>query len=181
MLVGGLLGLLFLKASGLKLGKTQEWVDKNSYLEFNELVGKAKKVLRKFPKKIVLPLDVAVDVNGKRRCVRVSDLPSEFLIKDIGDKTIELFSEKLHKAKSIMWNGTMGVYEEKAFMKGTKAMAKALIKSKAYDVIGGGDTEVATERAGFSSETFSHASLAGKAFLQYLSGKPVPGLEALKQ
>ncbi len=181
VLVGGLLGELFLKARGTEFGKKDEWIEKKNYLEFTDLVDDAKKVLEEFGEKIVLPPDVAVDADGERKNLAVKDLPSEFMIKDIGDKTIELFSEKIKEAKTVIWNGPMGVYEEKNFEKGTFAVVRAMVESKVYDVIGGGNTEAAADRAGFSKEKFSHVSLAGKAFLQYVSGKPLVGLEALNK
>ena len=142
------------------------------------MIDTAKKLLGRFNEKIVLPLDVAVDDSG-RKSIAVEKLPSELMIKDIGDRTIEMFSEKIHEAKIVIWNGPLGVYEENDFMKGTKQLVEAIVESKVYSVIGGGDTEAAAERAGFSTESFSHVSLAGKAFLQYVSGMPLPGLEAL--
>lgn len=181
VLVGGLLGELFLKAKRTEFGKKDEWIKKKDYLEFTDLVDDAKKVLEEFGENIVLPPDVAVDANGERKNVSVKDLPSEFMIKDIGDKTIELFSQKIAGAKTVIWNGPMGVYEEKNFEKGTRAVVSAMVKSKAYDVIGGGDTEAAADRLGFPEKKFSHVSLAGKAFLQYVSGQPLVGLEALNK
>ena len=181
VLVGGFLGELFLKAKGTEFGKKDEWIAERDYLEFTKFVDDAKKVLEEFGEKIVLPVDLAVDANGDRKNVLVQDLPSEFLIKDIGDKTIELFSEKINGAKTVIWNGPMGVYEEKNFENGTKAVAKAMTESNAFAVIGGGDTEAAAERLGFPKEKFSHVSLAGKAFLQYVSGLPLVGLGALSK
>lgn len=181
VLVGGFLGQLFLKAKGINLGKTDEWISERSYLEFTDLIDDTKKVIAEFGEKILLPVDVAVDANGKRKSIPIEKLPSEFMIMDIGEKTIELFAEKLGQAKTVIWNGPMGVYEEEQFMKGTLSVVRAMVESGAYTVIGGGDTETAAERAGFSREKFSHVSLAGKASLQYLSGKPLVGLAALEQ
>ncbi|MDP6670424.1 MAG: phosphoglycerate kinase [archaeon] len=181
VLIGGFLGELFLKAKGTEFGKKDEWIAERDYLEFTDFVNDAKKVLEEFGEKIVLPVDLAVDANGERKNVLVKDLPTEFVIKDIGDKTIELFSEKINGAKTVIWNGPMGVYEKKNFENGTKAVSRAMTESNAFAVIGGGDTEAAVERLGFSKEKFSHVSLAGKAFLQYVSGQPLVGLEALNK
>ncbi len=181
VLVGGFLCELFLKAKGIEFGKTDEWISERGYLEFTDLIGAAKKVLADFGEKIFLPVDLAVDANGGRKSIGVENFPSEFLIKDIGDKTTELFLEKLKHAKTVIWNGPMGVYEEKPFIKGTRAIVEAMIASKAYTVIGGGDTETAVKLLGFKAKQFGHVSLAGKASLEYLAGKKLPGLLALEE
>jgi phosphoglycerate kinase len=181
VLAGGLLGQLFLRAKGVEFGRTDEWVEERPFLEFGELVGDARLLIEEFGGRILMPVDVAVDAGGKRESIAISGLPTGFLLKDIGDKTIELFSEKLQEAKTIIWNGPMGVYEEKPFLEGTRLLANALVNSGAYTVIGGGDTETAAERCGIPLERFSHASLAGKAFLRYLLGEKLPGLVALEK
>jgi len=181
VLVGGFLGQLFLQADGIKFGKTDKWVKAHSYLEFLKLLKPAKNVLKKFGKKIVLPIDVAVSAKGKRKDIALAELPSNFLVKDIGKKTIELFSKKLKNAKTVIWNGPMGVYEESAFALGTKSVARAMVSGKAYAVVGGGDTEAAAKRFGIPAKKFSHVSVAGKAALQFLAGEKLVGVEALEK
>jgi phosphoglycerate kinase len=121
------------------------------------------KVKVKFPEKILFPID-GIDKNG------------EYF--DIGPKTIENFKEKIKEAKTIFWNGPFGKIEEKKYQKGTKEIAKAILKSKALSLIGGGETIEFTNKLGIT-EKFSFASTGGGALLSFLAGKRLPGLEVL--
>jgi phosphoglycerate kinase len=178
VLVGGLFGELFLRAKGIFLGAKEEFLKEK---EFFILIDKAKKLLEKFSEKIILPVDVAIDVSGERKEILIKELPSESIIKDIGKETVKIFSRKLSNADLIIWNGPLGVYEEKAFLLGTKEIAQAVVNSNAFTVLGGGDTETALEKANMNLKRFNHFSLAGKAFLLYLSGEKLPGLIALEK
>ncbi|MCX8179112.1 MAG: phosphoglycerate kinase, partial [Candidatus Aenigmarchaeota archaeon] len=107
------------------------------------LVDKLEFLFKKYNEKIFVPLDVAVNKNGKRKEVDVVDLPNSEMIMDIGMQTIKLFEERIQKAKTIVMKGTMGVYEENGFEIGTKTILQAIIRSKAFSLIGGGDTSEA--------------------------------------
>lgn len=175
--VGGLLGELFLKAKGIALGKKDSFFEEKG---LNDLVEPAKELLSFYGEKILLPLDVAImDDSDEREEVSVSELPKDNTICDIGSETVAEFKGALKDAKLIVANGPMGVFERMDFETGTKRVFNAISKSRAFSLIGGGDTETALEQMDFSEKDFSHVSLAGKALLQCLIGKQLPGLLAL--
>ncbi len=175
---GGLLGELFLKAKGIVLGEKDKFFEEKG---FNELVEPAKQILENYGEKIILPVDVAImDDSDEREEISISELPKENSIFDIGTETVAEFKEALKGAKLVVANGPMGIFERMDFEIGTKRVFNAISKSRAFSIIGGGDTETALEQVDFSEKDFSHISLAGKALLQYLSGKELPGLVALQ-
>ena len=98
---------------------------------------------------------------------------------DIGPKTREIFAEKIKGAKTIFWNGPVGVFEIAPFAEGTRAVAQAIVDSDAFSIIGGGDSASAVRNLGFKDEQFGHISTGGGASLEYIEGKTLPGLEAL--
>ena len=100
-------------------------------------------------------------------------------ILDLGEKTIEFYSQALKNSKTIIWNGPMGLYEMSPFSAGTKAVAKAVADSGAVSVLGGGDTIDAVHHFGFTSKEFSHISTGGGAMLEFLEGKSLPGVQVL--
>ncbi|MEM4348572.1 MAG: phosphoglycerate kinase [Candidatus Anstonellaceae archaeon] len=175
-LLGGVAGELFLLASGIQLGKTTDFLKESKALEY---LPTAKQLLSKYRRKIISPSDVAVDAEGKRKELLVSKLPSEFLISDIGKKTAKQYSSYIKKAKTLVLNGPVGIYEQKAFSKGTKAILKAVASSKAFSVLGGGHTISAIEKFKINKKKLGYISLAGKALIEYLSGKELPGLKIL--
>ena len=175
--VGGLFGELFLRAKGVEFGSKDKFFKKQG---FDELLPKARKLLDKHSGKLVLPEDFAVAQGNGRKELKISDLPSEKDMMDIGTATTELFKKHIRASKLIVFNGPMGVYENKAFAIGTKKILEAIAFHRCYSIIGGGDTERALTSFGLVPQDFSHVSLAGKALLQLLSGKPLPGLEILE-
>ncbi len=175
---GGLLGELFLKAKGVVLGEKDKFFEEKG---FNKLVEPAKQVLENYGEQIILPLDVAImNDSDEREEISISELPKENSILDIGTETVAEFKESLKGAKLIVANGPMGVFERMDFEIGTKRVFNAISKARGFSIIGGGDTETALEQVDFSEKDFSHISLAGKALLQYLSGKEMPGLVTLQ-
>ena len=156
---------------GKKVETKVKLIDKISEIADWVLIGglikkeiKEKKINLRFPQKIVEPLD-ALNEKGE-----------DF---DIGPKTIDLFKEKISLAKTIFWNGPLGKIEETEFSEGTAEIAKAIIKSKAFSVAGGGETVEFINKLGMA-EKFNHLSTGGGAMLAFLSGEKLPGLEALK-
>ncbi len=175
---GGLLGELFLKAKGVVLGEKDKFFEEKG---FNELVEPAKQVLENYGEQIVLPVDVAImNDSDEREEISISELPKDNSIFDIGTETVAEFKGSLKGAKLIVANGPMGVFEKMDFEIGTKRVFNAISKSRGFSLVGGGDTETALEQVDFSDKDFSHISLAGKALLQYISGKKMPGLIVLQ-
>jgi phosphoglycerate kinase len=178
ILTCGTVGEIFLAAKGLNLGTpTFKFLEEKGLIE---LVSKARRFLKVRELKIEIPMDVAVEESGKRKEIKVEELPVESLILDIGSRTIKKYSEVIKTAKTIVVKGPAGVYEKAGFETGTKEILQAVANSKAFTLIGGGDTGLAIEKLGIEKEKFSYISLGGGALITYLSGKLMPGIEALK-
>lgn len=176
IIIGGGMAYTFFKAQGLEIGKS---IVEDDRLEL------AKSVLDKAGDKIILPLDtvVADDFSNEAntKVVPSNEIPSDWEGLDIGPKSIEAFGEILKDAKTVVWNGPMGVFEMPNFAKGTNDVAKVLagLKGQATTIVGGGDSAAAVTQLGYE-EDFSHISTGGGASLQYLEGQPLPGVEAIK-
>lgn len=177
LLIGGGMAFTFLKAWGYEIGKSLVENDMlNIALDIIKL-AKQKKI------KFYLPVDCVVaerfEHDADNWVVPVQEIPPETICMDIGPATISLFSEALNDAKTIIWNGPMGVFEFEAFAKGTYSIAQILARSRALTIVGGGDTDVAIHNVG---ETYqiSYISTGGGAFLELLAGKELPALRALK-
>ncbi len=179
LLIGGAMAYTFLKAKGVNVGKSrveEDFVEKaKQYLE----TAKAKNVT------LLLPVDHVVapefPEEGKVVSSQVTvgeNIPDGQMGLDIGPKTIELFCNEIAKAKTIIWNGPMGVFEVSGFEKGTFAVAEAMAKSGAVTVIGGGDSASAVKKAGVAKQ-MSHVSTGGGASLELMEGKILPGVAAL--
>ena len=182
LLAAGILGQLFLMAEGRDLGASSlEYIRKK---KFDEFIGKAKELSGKLGEKLHKPIDVACDVNGKRVEVKVEDLPAPGPIMDIGSETASSYADLIRSASeedAIIVKGPAGAYEYEQFRKGTAEIYKALAESKAFTLIGGGDSSTAIRLVGLRVEDFSYVSLAGGALIHYLSGKRMPGVEILKR
>lgn len=177
ILTGGLVGQLFLTAKEVDLGsKSLQFLEKRGFLK---LKPEARRLLERYGDKIETPVDVAVDEDGVRREVRVEELPVESPIADIGSETVKAYRKVISQAKTILVSGPLGVYEREQFAKGTEEVYRAVAESGAYAVGGGGDTSAAIERFRLKEE-FSYVSLAGGAFIEYISGGKLPGIEALR-
>lgn len=177
VVVGGVTSQLFLAAKGVDLGKkTMDFLAKK---ELTQFMPGIKELLAKYPKAVVLPVDVALDVDGKRNEIPVSKLPTEYSIFDIGTKTVETFAKLISEAKSIVVSGPMGVYENKEFNYGTKKVMEAIATSKAFSLAGGGNTIASIEEYGLSKK-IGYISTAGGALIEFLMGKKLPGVVALE-
>jgi phosphoglycerate kinase len=177
VVVGGVTAQLFLAAKGFDLGKGNM-----AFLEKKQLTGLVpgiQALTKEYPKKILVPEDVALDVDGKRKEIAVSKLPTDYSIFDIGAKTAENYSNIISKAKSIVVSGPMGVYENKEFNYGTKKVFEAIANSKAFSLAGGGNTIAAIQEYGLSKKV-SYISTAGGALIEFLMGKKLPGVVALE-
>jgi len=177
LIIGGGMAFTFLKAVGMNVGK--------SLVEEN-LVKTAQGILeeaRKKGVKVFLPVDCVaaekMDPSAKAKVVPVDKIPGDSMGLDIGPETLNRFGEALKDARTILWNGPMGVFEMEPFSKGTLGMIRHIISSGAMSVVGGGDTDTAVHKSG-QADKFSYISTAGGAFLELLEGKKLPGVEALK-
>ena len=178
VLTGGVAGHVFLVAKGFDLGKPNM-----DFLERKELLGFVsgiKELMRTYPDKIRVPLDVAVEVDGKRKEVSVDELPVDYLIFDVGAKTVEAYAEIIRSAKSIVVSGPVGVYENSEFIYGTKGIFEEVANSQAFSLAGGGHTVAALQELGLSDK-ISYISTAGGALIEFLMGKKLPGVVALEK
>ena len=132
--------------------------------------------------KLLLPVDTAIGNEFTADCeytvVDIKEMPEGWMGMDIGPKTVEMFSEAIKNAATVVWNGPMGVFEFDAFAVGTKAMAKALAESNATTIVGGGDSAAAVEKLGFADK-MTHISTGGGASLEFLEGLELPGVACL--
>ncbi len=176
ILIGGGMAYTFLKAQGYEIGKSILEEDKLDLA--NELLKEAEER----GVKLLLPVDVVVAKEFKNdtefKTVSVENIPADMMGMDIGEETIKLFTEEIKKAKTIVWNGPMGVFEMENFNKGTYAIARAMAESDAITIVGGGDSAAAVEKAGFA-EKMTHISTGGGASLEFLEGKELPGIAAI--
>jgi phosphoglycerate kinase len=176
VLVTGVVANVFLAASGVNIGEANmSFIDKQGYLPQIEI---AKKLLKRFPDNIGLPVDVALNKNDERIEEKISNLRPELPIHDIGIETMVKFSQEISSAKTVVMNGPAGVFENEPFALGTQELIKAGAKS-GFSVIGGGHIAAAAEQMGISNK-FSHVSTGGGACIDFLAGEKLPGIEALK-
>lgn len=176
-LIGGAMAFTFLKAQGINTGKS---------LVEDEKIDLAKELLKKSQEKgvkLILPVDFVVakemTENAKTTIVDYKDIKNDEAGFDIGPATVKLFDEEIQKAKTIIWNGPMGVFELDNFNKGTFRLADAVAKSDALTIIGGGDSASAIEKSG-NKEKVSHVSTGGGASLKFLEGKVLAGIDAIE-
>jgi len=178
VLTGGITGHLFLAAKGYDLGKPNvELLQKQGVLN---LVPGIKELMEAYPGRVKVPVDLAIELDSKRREISVGDLPTEHPIFDIGAKTIREYSQIISQARSIVVSGPMGVYERKEFTNGTKRIFQAIAASKAFSLVGGGHTVAAVEELGLARK-MGYVSTAGGALIEFLMGERLPGVIALQE
>ncbi len=178
LLIGGGMAYTFLKAEGVEVGKSL--VERDQVEQALRIASETNRKRVKF----LLPVDHIVgdrfDPKATKKVVPNGEIPSEWVAMDIGPKTVRIFSDEIKEAKTVVWNGPMGVFEMEAFAQGTISVAKAVAQSKAFSIVGGGDTVAAVKMAGVA-DSISHISTGGGATLEFLQGKSLPGIEALKE
>jgi len=174
IIIGGGMAYTFLKAQGLPVGKSK--LEEDRLDTAKDLLAKAKAARID----ILLPVDhvVADKFEADAESKVTEEIPDGWMAVDIGPRTIELFSSKLKEAKTIVWNGPMGVFEMERFAEGTRAVAEILASSEATTIIGGGDSAAAVNQFGLAHK-MSHISTGGGASLEFLEGKELPGIAAL--
>ena len=174
ILIGGGMAFTFLKAEGYEIGKSL--LDEEN-LEF------CKNILKDYKDKIILPVDVAVTIeyseNEPYKTKDITEMNENEQGLDIGPKTVELFESYLKEASIAVWNGPLGVYEFEKYKKGTDELLKFVVDNNIKMILGGGDIVAAASLAGYKDKVY-HASTGGGATLEYLEGKTLPGLEAIK-
>ncbi len=177
LIIGGGMCFTFLAAQGHNVG--------GSLLQ-EDMIDTCKDLLERFGDVIVLPTDVVAaetfSKDAEHKAVGLSEIPAGWMGLDIGPESAAAFAEVLGEAKTVFWNGPMGVFEFPAFAAGTKAVAEAIIKATeagAFSVVGGGDSAAAVRTLGLDEEGFSHISTGGGASLEFLEGKTLPGVEVL--
>jgi phosphoglycerate kinase len=174
LMVGGGMANTFLRAQGLETG--------DSLVE-EESLDTAQEILERAGDSLILPVDVVIadafEANATHRTVPVDEVPSGWQILDVGEETMALFKDKLTTAKMVMWNGPLGVFEMPAFAQGTLALARALAELDAETITGGGETAAAVSQAGVAGQ-LSHVSTGGGAFLTFMEGRELPGVQALQ-
>lgn len=182
LIIGGGMAYTFLKAKGYEVGTSLLDEEKIDYCK--EMIAKAEKE----GKKLLLPVDTVVtksfpdpiDADVETKTVDSNKIPSDMMGMDIGEKTRALYAEAIHSAKSVVWNGPMGVFENPTLAKGTIAVAQALadVYGKCTTIIGGGDSAAAVQQLGFADK-MSHISTGGGASLELFEGKVLPGIACL--
>ncbi|URZ05427.1 phosphoglycerate kinase [Clostridium felsineum] len=176
LIIGGGMAYTFLKAQGYTIGTSLLEADKVDYSKEMMEKAKAKGV------KLLLPVDNIVGAEFKEDTKPVTtedaNIPEGFMGLDIGPKTQKLYADAIKEAKTVVWNGPMGVFEFENFAKGTKDVAKAMAEADATTVIGGGDSAAAVNQLGFGDK-MTHISTGGGASLEFLEGKELPGIVAL--
>jgi len=177
VLTGGVVGHLFLAAKGVDLGKpNMEFLEKN---ELTIFIPGIKELMEKYPERIKVPVDLAVEVDKRRKKIPVEELPTNHPIFDIGAETVKKYIGIINDAKSIVISGPMGVFENPEFIAGTKGVLEAVAASKAFSLVGGGHTVAAVEQLGLR-EKMGYVSTAGGALIEFLMGEELPGVAALK-
>ncbi len=173
LLIGGGMANTFLKAKGYEVGES---------LVEDESLEVAKELMERAGEKLILPVDAVVadefSAEAKSKTVPVDEVPEGWRILDVGPRTVELFEKKLAGAKTVIWNGPLGVFEFPKFAAGTKAIARFLAEMDATTIIGGGDVVAAVRQAGVAEE-MTHVSTGGGAALEFLEGKELPAVAVL--
>ena len=176
LIIGGGMAYTFVKAMGLETGKSLLEGDKVEYAKEMIAKAKAKGV------ELLLPVDNVVATEFKadadHMTVDIDKIPKDYMGLDIGPKTVKLYKEAISDAKTVVWNGPMGVFEMPAFAVGTKAIAEALSNVNGTTIIGGGDSAAAVEQLGYADK-MTHISTGGGASLEFLEGLELPGIAAL--
>lgn len=178
ILTSGLLAQVFMLAQGVDLGTASKEIIYKKKLDI--FIDKARGLLSSYKDKIIIPVDYAYSIEGKRIEVDAADFPISYAISDIGSKTISKYKEEISKSKTIFINGPSGVFEKPESESGTKELWTAVADSAAYSVIGGGDSVTAINKY-YLKDKFSYICTGGGAMVRFLSGEELPVVKALKE
>ena len=180
ILVGGVVANIFLIASGVDIGKPSTDFIVEHIPDYKKVIEKAKHLINNYNERIIIPTDVALNENGLRRGISVSELPTEYPVYDIGLDTLVSYIDRIEKAGTIISNGPMGVFEDPEFAAGTRETFSAMAESNAIVVVGGGETAMAFNQMGLASRV-QHLSTGGGSCISFMSGETMPVLEAMRQ
>jgi phosphoglycerate kinase len=177
LLVGGAMAFTMLAAEGAEVGASKVEADRFDEVRATKAKAATKDVLIELPQDVVAASEISADV--QRRTVPAREIPRDLMGLDIGPKTVEEFARILADAKTIFWNGPMGVFELEPFSAGTRGVAMAVAGANAFSVVGGGDSLAAIRRAGLE-DGFDHLSTGGGASIEFLEGRALPGIAVLE-
>ena len=180
ILTTGVVANMFLKGRGLKLGKPSMEYIRSEFKNCDELIENSTKLIKKYGKKILTPVDFAIKDKNRRVKITIKDLPANKPIYDIGLETIVAYTNHINKAKIIIANGPAGVFEMEDFAIGTNEIFNAIANSKGYSIVGGGETTAVVNKLGIASK-INHISTGGGACINLIAGKKLPVVEALKR
>jgi phosphoglycerate kinase len=178
LLIGGAMAFTFLAAEGVEVGKSLVEPDRFDDVRAAQKLATDRGALIQLPEDVVVAAEVRAD--AERRTVGVDAIPRDMLGLDVGPRTVEEFARTIADARTILWNGPMGVFELEPFSAGTRGVAHAVAGSKAFSVVGGGDSLLAVKRLGLE-DSFDHLSTGGGASLEFLEGKRLPGIAVLEE
>jgi phosphoglycerate kinase len=177
LLIGGAMAFTMLAAEGAEVGSSKVEADRFDDVRATKAKAASKDVLIELPHDVVAAAEVSVE--ARRRTVPAREIPRDLMGLDIGPTTVEEFARIIADAKTILWNGPMGVFELEPFSAGTRGVAMAVAGASAFSVVGGGDSLSAIKRAGLEDE-FDHLSTGGGASLEFLEGRALPGITMLE-
>jgi phosphoglycerate kinase len=177
MLVGGAMAFTLIAAEGGEVGRSLVERDRFDEVRGARVYAKERDVLVELPQDVVAAREIAADAD--RRTVPAADIPRDLMGLDIGPRTVEEFARLIAEARTILWNGPMGVFELEPFSAGTRGVARAIADADAFTVVGGGDSLLAVRRDGLA-DAFDHLSTGGGASLEFLEGRSLPGITVLE-
>jgi phosphoglycerate kinase len=178
LLIGGAMAFTFIAARGGRVGRSLVEEDLIEEVRRAEKLASETGCLIQLPEDVVAAREMSADAD--RRTVPADDIPPDQMGLDVGPRTVEEFARTLADARTILWNGPMGVFELEPFSAGTRGVAHAVAGAKAFTVVGGGDSLLAVKRLGLE-DSFDHLSTGGGASLEFLEGRELPGIEVLRR
>ena len=177
LLIGGAMAFTFLASEGIDVGKSLVEEDRLDEVRRMRKLAADRGVLIQLPEDVVVAPEISAE--AKRQTVRADAIPRDLMGLDVGPRTVEEFARTIADAKTVLWNGPMGVFELEPFSSGTRGVAQAIAGTRAFTVAGGGDSLAAVKKFGLEG-SFDHLSTGGGASLEFLEGKELPGLKPLE-
>ena len=180
VLTGGVVANIFLLAAGIDIGESSTTFVKKNIPDYDNIINKAKDLVKKYGNRIVYPKDAALNKEGRRFGIPIGSLPTEYPIHDIGLNTLVNYIEHIRKAGTIIANGPMGVFEDAEFAVGTREIFAEIAQNQNMTVVGGGETAMAFNQMGLTSK-IEHVSTGGGACIAFMADETMPALEAMRR